>query len=206
MDLNGNKIIAVDFDGTLCVQCWPEIGEPKDVLIKELIEEKKKGTRLILWTCRNGEQLNEAVEWCKARSLEFDAINENLPELIELYGGDTRKINADIYLDDKAENPTTPTTIIKIEGKKKTVKLFEFKKKMVFPEKERLEKINESLKDACNIRKCQTLKEADLAAGFISGMLAARVLNKEITKEDQEEIMEILDHTYSARRKELEAE
>ena len=50
------------------------------------------------------EQLEDAVAWCKERGLEFDAVNENLPELIELYGNDCRKINADIYIDDKAVN------------------------------------------------------------------------------------------------------
>lgn len=46
-----------------------------------------------------------AVDYCKKAGLEFDTVNENLPELIEAYGGDTRKINADVYFDDKAVNP-----------------------------------------------------------------------------------------------------
>lgn len=46
-----------------------------------------------------------AVEWCKARGLTFDTVNANLPELIDLYKNDCRKINADIYIDDKAVNP-----------------------------------------------------------------------------------------------------
>lgn len=49
--------------------------------------------------------LEEAVEWCKAHGLTFDAVNANLPELIDLYKNDCRKINADIYIDDKAVNP-----------------------------------------------------------------------------------------------------
>lgn len=49
--------------------------------------------------------MEDAVAWCKERGIEFDAVNENLPELIELYGNDCRKINADIYIDDKAVNP-----------------------------------------------------------------------------------------------------
>ena len=48
--------------------------------------------------------LEVALEWCRARGLEFDAANENLPDLIEQYGGDCRKISADEYWDDKAVN------------------------------------------------------------------------------------------------------
>lgn len=53
------------------------------------------------WTCRVGERLQEAVEWCRGYGLEFDAVNENLPEIIECFGTDTRKVCADIYIDDK---------------------------------------------------------------------------------------------------------
>lgn len=105
MDANGNIIIAVDFDGTLSFGKWPECGEPNEGLFEELKEQKAAGARIILFTCRNGGQLTEAVDYCRAYGLEFDAVNENLPELIEYYGGDTRKINADIYIDDKALNP-----------------------------------------------------------------------------------------------------
>ena len=64
-----------------------------------------KRQRLILWTNREGMLLEEALEWCAERGLVFDTVNENLPELIELYKNDCRKINADIYIDDKAVNP-----------------------------------------------------------------------------------------------------
>lgn len=97
-----NKIIAVDFDGTLCENCWPEIGKPNEALIWFLKEHKKEGTKVILWTCRTGELLEKAVEWCREQGLEFDAVNENLPEVIEWMGGDSRKIYADVYIDDKA--------------------------------------------------------------------------------------------------------
>ena len=106
MDMNGNVIYAVDFDGTLSLGAkWPAVGAPNIPLIIFLKEKKKEGARLILWTCRNGKDLEAAVEFCKENGLEFDTVNENLPELIEAYGGDTRKINADIYFDDKAVNP-----------------------------------------------------------------------------------------------------
>lgn len=96
------KIIAVDFDGTLCENMWPGIGAENTPIIESLIRRKEDGDKLILYTCRTGNLLDAAVLWCKARGLEFDAVNENLPEQIEFYGGDCRKIYADEYWDDKA--------------------------------------------------------------------------------------------------------
>ena len=46
------QIIAVDFDGTLCYSNWPELGEPNRPLIEYLINQKRSGNKLILWTCR----------------------------------------------------------------------------------------------------------------------------------------------------------
>lgn len=105
MDLNGNVIYAVDFDGTLSFGRFPDVGEPNENLFRFLKEEQKQGARLILYTCRTGDNLTAAVEYCIHYGLRFDFINENLPELVELYGEDTRKINADFYIDDKAVNP-----------------------------------------------------------------------------------------------------
>ena len=103
MDL-GYKIIAVDFDGTLCENKWPEIGEPNTKLIEYLRERKEAGNKVILWTCRNGELLFDAIVWCLGQGLSFDAINENLPEVIEKMGGDSRKIFAHEYIDDRMIN------------------------------------------------------------------------------------------------------
>lgn len=94
-------IVAVDFDGTLCENAFPEIGEPKQNIIQVIKNYKEKGFRIILWTCRNREQLTQAVEWCTEQGLEFDAINQNIPEVQEMFGGDTRKVYADVYIDDK---------------------------------------------------------------------------------------------------------
>ena len=77
------KTIAVDFDGTLCYSKWPELGQPNQALIEYLHEWKRNGNKLILWTCRAGEALSKAVEWCREQNLEFDAVNDNLPEIIE---------------------------------------------------------------------------------------------------------------------------
>lgn len=101
----GYKIIAVDFDGTLCEDKWPEIGDARESLIWHLRCRRAVGDKIILWTCRVGERLQEAVEWCSERGLIFDAVNENLPEVIEACGGDSRKIYADEYIDDKMVGP-----------------------------------------------------------------------------------------------------
>ena len=106
MDANGNYIIAVDFDGTLSINArWPEIGDPNKPLFEWLIKNKQAGRRIILWTCRCGDDLKAAVDFCEKQGLVFDTINENLPELIDLYQNDCRKINADLYIDDKATDP-----------------------------------------------------------------------------------------------------
>ena len=105
MSTNTYQIIAVDFDGTLCFSNWPELGEPNLPLIRYLIEQKRCGNKLILWTCRDGEALEKAVFWCREHHLEFDAVNDNLPEIIERYGNNSRKITCDYYIDDKAVLP-----------------------------------------------------------------------------------------------------
>lgn len=74
------------------------------MLIKHLIKRRRQGNKIILWTCRVGERLQEAVEWCKQYGLEFDAVNENLPETIEYWDGESRKVFADVYIDDKSVN------------------------------------------------------------------------------------------------------
>ena len=97
------KIIAVDFDGTLFDTEWPSIiREPNAELIDWLNHRKAyHEDRIILWTCRCGKDLDVAVDACAKQGLIFDAVNENLPDMIEKFGGDSRKIFADIYIDDK---------------------------------------------------------------------------------------------------------
>lgn len=96
------RIIAVDFDGTLCADEYPGIGAPNLPLIAYLKRLKAEGCQLILWTCRCGELLEEAVAWCTGCQLYFDAVNENVEETLEKYGTDSRKIFADVYIDDRS--------------------------------------------------------------------------------------------------------
>ena len=110
--MDKKRIIAVDFDGTLCFSAWPDAGEPNYPLINYLKGEQKAGNRLILWTCRSGAALDKAVSWCReVANLEFDAVNDNVPEVIEHYGNNSRKISCDIYIDDKACVPEAFCTV-----------------------------------------------------------------------------------------------
>lgn len=95
-------VFAVDFDGTLCINKYPDIGEPNTELIYTLIQLRCYGNKLILWTCRETQLLQNAVDWCAKHNLYFDAINDNLPESIAQYGNNCRKVSADYYIDDKA--------------------------------------------------------------------------------------------------------
>lgn len=103
-------ILAVDFDGTIVSNCFPEIGEALFGAIESLIALKENGNKLILWTCREDSPerfyLEEAIHFCLTRGLTFDAVNENLPESPFYHMGDSRKIYADYYIDDKALLPT----------------------------------------------------------------------------------------------------
>lgn len=96
---------AIDFDGTLCDDEYPNIGAPHHWLIETLINMKRlNGDKLILWTCRTGERLQEAVDWCKARGLEFDAVNDHLPETKAAWAECGPKVGANYYIDDRAIN------------------------------------------------------------------------------------------------------
>lgn len=93
--------IAIDFDGTVVKHRYPAIGEEipfaTDTL-RMLIEDQY---RLILWTVREGKLLDEAVEWCRERGVEFYAINRDYPEENGVEKGFSRKIKADLFIDDR---------------------------------------------------------------------------------------------------------
>ena len=102
-----SKIIAIDFDNTLFKTDWPDILEPIWGVIERAKEEQRNGTKLILWTCRCGKYLDDAIEACRRVGIIFDAVNENLPERIEMFdGSDIRIVFAHEYWDDLAINPS----------------------------------------------------------------------------------------------------
>jgi len=92
--------IAVDFDGTIVEHQYPAIGKEKLFAFETLKQLQKQGHLLILWTFRAGKYLDDAVEYCRKNGIEFYAVNKNYPE--EVFDETiSRKINADIYVDDK---------------------------------------------------------------------------------------------------------
>lgn len=95
------KVIAIDFDGVLFTEAYPAVGMPIAQNINRAKNEKANGAVLILWTCREGEKLDEALAACKAVGLEFDYVNENADELKAEFGTNPRKIAAAEYWDDK---------------------------------------------------------------------------------------------------------
>jgi|GEM_PF-8354 len=97
-----NMIIAVDFDGTIVEHRYPEIGHEIPFAVetlKKLIEDRHQ---LILWSVREGRLLDEAVEWCRQRGVEFYAVNKDFPEEdTDKNRHYSRKLKADLFIDDR---------------------------------------------------------------------------------------------------------
>lgn len=92
--------IAVDFDGTIVEHKYPAIGEEFLFAIETLKELQRQHHQIVLWTFRAGKELDEAVEYCRQRGLEFYAVNKNYPE--EVFDNTiSRKVNADLFIDDR---------------------------------------------------------------------------------------------------------
>lgn len=93
-------IIAVDFDGTIVENKYPDIGKERAFAIHTLRTLQQEGNRLILFTSREGEKLDAAVEFCHKRGLDFYAVNSNEPD-DALFKHHTAKVIADLYIDDR---------------------------------------------------------------------------------------------------------
>ena len=91
--------IAVDFDGTIVEHAYPEIGKEKPFAIQTLKQLQQEGNRLILWTSRENELLDEAIAFCHERGLDFYAVNSNEPA-DALFHKFSTKVIADVYIDD----------------------------------------------------------------------------------------------------------
>lgn len=111
------KVIAIDFDGTICENKYPEIGLPRWNVIFKALSEQENGAALILWTCRTGKELNDAVEACAKWGLTFDAVNKNLPSWVDTWNNDPRKVGATEYWDDRAKSTIDATDFGKLESK-----------------------------------------------------------------------------------------
>lgn len=117
--------IAVDFDGTIVEDRYPAIGAEKPLAIRVLKKLAAEGDDIILWTSRSGQLLQNAVDWCESRGLKFFAINSNYHMCVDhqnVFKG-SRKIHADIYIDDKNVGgfPGWSTVYTKIARMKKHI-------------------------------------------------------------------------------------
>ena len=94
--------IAVDFDGTIVKHRYPDIGEEIPFAVDTLKALQQRHHKLILWSVREGELLDEAVEWCRERGLEFYAINRDYPEeTTDNNPHFSRKLKVDLFIDDR---------------------------------------------------------------------------------------------------------
>lgn len=94
--------IAVDFDGTIVEHCYPAIGKEREGATETLRKLASEGHKLILWTVREGKLLDEAVEWCRERGLQFYAVNRNYPEEHYAPTETPRKLrDIDFFIDDR---------------------------------------------------------------------------------------------------------
>jgi len=94
-------IISIDFDGTIVEEAYPLVGKmmpEANIYINKLFSE---GHEIIINTCRSGKYEGDAEDFLIKHGIHFNQINSNLPHVIEFYGRDTRKISADLYIDNK---------------------------------------------------------------------------------------------------------
>lgn len=94
-------IIAIDFDGTICKDRYPEIGKPKTGAVEAIRRLYNDGHYIIIHTCRTGERLKEAVNYLLEEGIPFSRVNDHCPMNLEKYGEGGAKIYADVYIDDK---------------------------------------------------------------------------------------------------------
>jgi hypothetical protein len=111
-------IIAVDFDGVLVEDRFPEIGPANECVVEAVRQLIEDGHEVVLWTSRVDGALEQAKEWCKEKGLHFTRVNEAAPSNLAKYKGmyhtEPRKIYADMYLDDKAVNPNRSIELQKL--------------------------------------------------------------------------------------------
>ena len=115
MTTEAKKIIAIDYDGTIALNSFPHAGDPNWSVINRAKQEQLNGALLILWTCREGDDLNTALEACSKWGLSFDAVNDNPEHRQKFWNNNPRKIYADEYWDDHGVSVKYATWIEKVE-------------------------------------------------------------------------------------------
>ena len=95
-------IIAIDFDGTIVADQYPEIGQLKPNAKEVISKLKQEGHYIIIWTCRTSHRMHQVHDFLLEQQIPFDRINKSNPDNVAKYGLDTRKVYADVYIDDKS--------------------------------------------------------------------------------------------------------
>ena len=93
--------ISIDYDDTIVYQDFPNSGTIKPNAKEVINRLYDEGHHILIWTCRAFDKVKTAKNYLIECGVRFHLINENLPSNIEQYGGDTRKMSADIYIDDR---------------------------------------------------------------------------------------------------------
>lgn len=94
-------ILSIDFDGTICRDEYPSIGCPQPYAVDTLQTLAADGHYLIINSCREGARLTEAINWLLEHDIPFHRVNDNHPDATANYGSNSRKVFADIYIDDR---------------------------------------------------------------------------------------------------------
>lgn len=94
-------IIAIDFDNTIVYSTYPRIESVRQYAAKSIHDIRTRGHYVIVWTCRCGDDLTAAINYMLENGIEFDRINDNHPDNVREFGFNSRKINADVYIDDR---------------------------------------------------------------------------------------------------------
>lgn len=96
-----SKKLAIDFDGTIVEDAYPGIGQAKMFAFETLLKLQAEGHRLILWTYRHGQALQDAVDFCRKNGLEFYAVNSSFEGEVFDSATQSRKLDADLFIDDR---------------------------------------------------------------------------------------------------------
>ena len=112
-------IYAIDFDGTIVENSFPNIGRLNQSAFTFIKQLEKRGDKWVLWTMREGDRLKEAVSFLESIGLSPDAVNDNIEELKRDFGNNPRKVFANVYIDDHNAGGLRFEEPVKDQGKVK---------------------------------------------------------------------------------------
>jgi hypothetical protein len=100
-----HMVFCIDFDGTVVSSAWPDIGDPLPYAIECINAIQDAGGLVVISSCRCGQQEKDMIDWLHNHNVYPNAINDNLPSMIDMYDSNPKKISADVYIDDKSYPP-----------------------------------------------------------------------------------------------------